>query len=195
MRKIIPQKDYGTCERNVQLLIDESFAEKVIPADDSVRLLDKIVEEMDLRALMRAYNSHGRPPATPPRTMLKIVLYAYMEHNLSSRKIKSCCERDIHYIWLLDGEPAPSHFEIARFRSQRLGVCAKEIFHQLVTMLQSFDSIGGGLRCGEARLQFSPVPFARTAQGYDRDAASGNELQHKQTACQDSAKPNRHAVV
>ena len=65
----------------MQLKIDESFAERMIPANDSVRLLDKIVEEMDLSALMRAYDSHGRPPATPPRTMLKVVLYAAMEHN------------------------------------------------------------------------------------------------------------------
>ena len=125
----------------MQLLIDESFAEKVIPADDSVRLLDKIVEEMDLRALMRAYHSHGRPPATPPRTMLKIVLYAYMEHNHSSRKIKSSCERDINYVWLLNGAPVPSHFEIARFRSQRLAECAEEIFQQLVTMLHQMGEI------------------------------------------------------
>ena len=55
MKTIIPQKDYGTCERNVQLKIDEIFAEifaeKVIQADDSVRLLDEIVEGMDLRVL------------------------------------------------------------------------------------------------------------------------------------------------
>lgn len=76
----------------MQLKIDESFAEKVIPANDSVRLLDKIVEGMDLSALMRAYNAHGRPPATPPRTMLKIMLYAAMERNYSSRKIKSSAE-------------------------------------------------------------------------------------------------------
>ena len=42
--------------------IDESFAERYIPADDSVRRLDRIVEEMDLSALMRAYDSYGRPP-------------------------------------------------------------------------------------------------------------------------------------
>ena len=96
MQQHLPQKDYGTCDRNVQLKIDESFAEKEIPANDSVRLLDKIVEGMDLSALMRAYDSHGRPPATPPRTMLKIVLYAAMEHNYSSRKIKSSCERDMN---------------------------------------------------------------------------------------------------
>ena len=125
----------------MQLKIDEIFAEKVIPANDSVRLLDRIVEGMDLRALMRAYDSHGRPPATPPRTMLKIVLYAGMEHIYSSRKIKSSCERDINYIWLLDGVPAPSHFEIARFRSKRLTECAEEIFAQLVTGLREMGEI------------------------------------------------------
>ena len=125
----------------MQLKIDESFAEKVIPADDSVRLLDRVIEEMDLQALMRAYDPHGRPPATPPRTMLKIVLYASMEHIYSSRKIQSSCERDINFIWLLDGAPAPSHFEIARFRSRRLAQCAEELFSQLVKKLYEMGEI------------------------------------------------------
>ena len=56
MKNTLPQKNYGTYERNVQLLIDERFAEKVIPANDSVRLLDRIVEEMDLSELERAYD-------------------------------------------------------------------------------------------------------------------------------------------
>ena len=125
----------------MQLKIYESFAERYIPADDSVRLLDRVVEEMDLRALMRAYDSHGRPPATPPRTMLKVILYAAMEHNYSSRKIKSSCERDMNYIWLLNGAPAPSHFEIARFRSKRLAECADELFSQLVHHLHGIGEI------------------------------------------------------
>lgn len=125
----------------MQLKIDESFAERNIPAGDSVRLLDKIVEEMDLSALMRAYDSHGRPPATPPRTMLKVVLYATMEHNYSSRKIKSSCERDMNYIWLLNGCPAPSHFEIARFRSKRLAECVDELLSQLVHHLHGIGEI------------------------------------------------------
>jgi hypothetical protein len=49
----------------VQQKIDESFAEKVIPADDSVRLQDKIVERMNLRALWSTYDARGRKPATP----------------------------------------------------------------------------------------------------------------------------------
>ena len=141
MKNKLSHGDYGTCKQNVQLKNDESFAERYIPADDSVRLLDKIVEGMDLSALMRAYDSHGRPPATPPRTMLKIVLYAAMEHNYSSRKIKSSCERDMNYIWLLNGAAAPSHFEIARFRSKRLAECADELFSQLVHHLHEMGEI------------------------------------------------------
>ena len=141
MKNTLPQKDYGTCKRNVQLKIDESFAEKVIPANDSVRLLDEIVERMNLKALWSTYDVRGRKPATPPRIMLKILMYAGMESNYSSRKIHTACERDINYIWLLEGYPAPSHFEIARFRSQRLAKCADELFAQLVTMLHEMGEI------------------------------------------------------
>lgn len=82
----------------MQLKIDEVFAEKIIPADDSVRLLDQIVEEMDLTPLMRAYERRGRRPATDPSILLKILLYANMEHIYSSRNIASACKRDINFI-------------------------------------------------------------------------------------------------
>ena len=133
--------NYGTSRRNVQLKIDEFFAEKAIPANDSVRLLDEIVEEMDLSPLHRAYKRTGRRPATNPATMLKILLYANMEHIYSSRKIQSACQRDINFIWLLDGAPAPSHNEIARFRSIRLAECGEELFYQLVRKLGELGEI------------------------------------------------------
>ena len=134
-------KDYGTSRRNVQLLIDESFAEKVIPANDSVRLLDNVVEEMDLTPLWRAYDVRGRKPATAPSTMLKILLYANMENIYSSRAIESACKRDINFIWLLNGSKAPNYHEIARFRSKRLPECAEELFVQLVMQLKKIGEI------------------------------------------------------
>ena len=125
----------------MQLLIDESFAEKVIPADDSVRLLDRIVEEMDLQQLERAYDARGRKPATISSTMFKILVYANMEGIYSSRRIQTACQRDINFIWLLNGAPAPSYHEIARFRSQRLSQCAEELFFQLVEKLADYGEI------------------------------------------------------
>ena len=101
MKKIFTGNNYRTFSRDVQLKIDENVAEKVIPADDSVRLLDQIVEEMDKTPLKRAYNRHGRRPATAPSTLLKILLYANMENIFSSRDIEKACKRDINFIWLL----------------------------------------------------------------------------------------------
>lgn len=132
---------YDTEKRNVQLKIDEVFAEKVIPADDSVRLLDKIMEGIDTTALMRAYKRTGRRPATNPDTMLKLVVYANMEGVTSSRAIATACARDINYIWLLNGEKAPNHSEIARFRSKRLTECGEELFYQLVGKLARLGEI------------------------------------------------------
>ena len=125
----------------MQLLIDESFAERIIPENDSVRLLDKIVEEMDLRPLMRAYDVRGRKPATEPATMLKVLLYANMEGIYSSRSIQSACKRDINFIWLLNGAPAPSYHEIARFRSNRLSQCAEELFFRIIEKLNELGEI------------------------------------------------------
>lgn len=141
MKSNITGKDYRITNRVVQLKIDECFAENIIPADDSVRLLDQIVEEMDLTPLMRAYSEHGRKPATTPSTMLKVLLYANMEKIYSSRNIASACMRDINFIWLLNGASAPNHHEIARFRSKRLPECAEELFFQLVNRLKETGEI------------------------------------------------------
>lgn len=141
MRNHFTSTYYRTKDRNVQLLIDESFAEREIPANDSVRLLDEIVEEMDLSPLERAYEVRGRKPATAPSTMLKIVLYANMENIYSSRKIESACHRDINFMWLLNGAPAPNWHEISRFKSKRLAVCAEELFFGLTEKLKGLGEI------------------------------------------------------
>ena len=119
----------------MQLKIDEAFAERVIPANDSVRLLEQTVEEMDLRPLWSTYKRLGRKPATHPVTLLKVLLYANMEGIYSSRDIESACKRDINFIWLLNGAKAPNHHEIARFRSQHLPTCAELLFYTLVKLL------------------------------------------------------------
>ena len=74
-------------------------------------------------------------------TMLKVVWYAIMKHNYSSRKIRRACRQDINYIRLVDGAPAPSHFEIAWFRSSHLSERVCERFSQLVDMLYEMGKV------------------------------------------------------
>lgn len=125
----------------MQLKIDEIFAEKIIPSNDSVRLLDQTVEEMDLTPLMRAYKRNGRPAATDSVTMFKILLYANMEGIYSSHAIEKACQRDINFIWLLNGAKAPNYHAICRFRKQHLRNCAEEMFNQLVKHLANIGEI------------------------------------------------------
>ena len=127
--------------RNIQLLISEDFAERIIPENDSVRLLDEIIDDLDLSCIYRTYSHLGRKCATSPRTLLKILIYANMEGIYSSRAIESSCKRDINFIWLLNGEKAPNYHEIARFRSNRLNRCSENLFYQLVSKLSDLGEI------------------------------------------------------
>lgn len=125
----------------MQLKIDEAFAEREIPANDSVRLLDQTVEEMDLSPLWSTYKRTGRKPATDPVTLLKVLLYANMEGIYSSRDIEKACARDMNFIWLLNGAKGPNYHEIARFRSKRLAECGEALFYQLVKKLAGMGEI------------------------------------------------------
>lgn len=141
MKNNTHESNYYTNSRDLQLLIDESFAEKVIPENDSVRLLDKIVEEMDLSALYGTYAYTGRPTAIPPSTTLKLMLYASMEGIRAPRQIQKRCQRDIHYIWLLDGAPAPEFNHFERFRRDHLSRCGDELLSQIVQKLAGLGEI------------------------------------------------------
>ena len=92
--------NYSTFSRNVQLKIDDFFAEKIIPENDSVRLLEEITETIK-EPLERVFKRTGRNYGTSPKIMLNIILYAAMEKVYSSRDIEERCKRDINYIWLL----------------------------------------------------------------------------------------------
>ena len=121
--------------------MDGFEAEKIIPANDSVRLLDEKMEGLNYQGLTRAYSRTGRKPATNPITLFKILIYGAMDGRYSSRSLASACRRDINYIWLLGDEKAPNHSEIARFRSKRLPECAEDLFYQVIQMLGELGEI------------------------------------------------------
>jgi len=115
--------------------------EVIVPTDDAVRLLDRIVEGMDISELEAAYSKLGRKPVAPPMIMTKIMFYAYMEERYSSRKIQKSCERDINFMWLLAGNPAPSHKTISEFRRHKLGAVIEKLFYQFVEILYELGEV------------------------------------------------------
>ena len=125
------QKDYTLNEEGYQLKLPLNI-ETIIPEDDSVRLLSQFVEAMDLTDL---YSTYERINSVSPRTLLKIVLYSYMNGDYSSRSMELNCKRNINFMFLLEGAPAPDHATFARFRSIRFAPCSKRILAEMSNTL------------------------------------------------------------
>ena len=71
------------------------YLEGLISEDESVRLLSHELEELDYALLYQAYSTKGRNPAVVPKTMSKILTYAYSQNIYSSRRIETACRRDV----------------------------------------------------------------------------------------------------
>jgi transposase len=100
-----------------------------------VRVVDQVVESINIQPLLKAYNKEGNP-AYHPKMLLKVMLYAYMTNIYSSRKIELALRENINFMWLT-GMTIVDHNTINRFRSNKLKDSFKEIFKQVVLMLAS----------------------------------------------------------
>ena len=136
---ILLHKNYTLNEEGYQLKLPLNL-ETIIPVDDSVRLLSQFVEAMDLTDL---YSTYERINTVSPRTLLKIVLYSYMNGDYSSRSMELNCKRDINFMYLLEGKPVPDHATFARFRSIHFAPCAKRILAEMSGLLYELGEISG----------------------------------------------------
>ena len=135
-------KDYTRWSGNYQLVLPLNI-EYLIPDDDSVRLLSQFIERMFLGDLYRTYCREGRENEPTPRQLLKIMLYAYMNHIYSSRGIENACRRDINFMWLLEGAAVPDHATIARFRSLHFAPCAERVMAEVSEFLYGMGELSG----------------------------------------------------
>lgn len=138
--KKLHHKNYTELGRSYQLVLPLNL-EGLVPDDDSVRLLSHELEDLDYSLLYQAYSAKGRNPAVDPKTMFKILTYAYSQNIYSSRKIESACRRDINFMWLLAGSKAPDHTTIARFRTGFLASACEDLFYQMVRRLAEYGEL------------------------------------------------------
>lgn len=136
----IYHKNYTEFGESYQLVLPLNL-EGLVPDDDSVRLLSHELEELDYTLLYQAYSAKGRNPAVDPKTMFKILTYAYSQNIYSSRKIEKACHRDINFLWLLAGQKAPDHSTIARFRTGYLLYACEDLFYQMVRRLSKMGEL------------------------------------------------------
>lgn len=91
-----------------------------IPAGHVARVIDEAVELLDFSAIEGRFHHRGAgAPAYHPKMLLKLLIYGYLTHRFSSRKMSAACRDDLAMMWLAQLEH-PKHSTIAEFRQQHL---------------------------------------------------------------------------
>ena len=110
-----------------------------IPKGDFVFKVAEICKELDYTELFNTYVRKWRK--VNPVTLFEILVFGYMEHLYSGRDIEKACRTDIRFMWLLNGEPAPSHATISRFQDERLTEAIEGLFYQFVEKLYELGEV------------------------------------------------------
>lgn len=108
--------------------------EELVPAGHPVRIVKQVVDQVDVKPINRKYKGGGAS-SFHPRLMLKLLVYGYLTNTYSSRKLEDQAAQNVHFMWLL-GMKKPDHNTINRFRSEKLSGVLKQIFSQIVLLLQ-----------------------------------------------------------
>lgn len=128
IKKSIVFKEY--CPQ--QLLLLPPSVEELIPSTHLVRVVNEVVDRMDITELINLYEGGGTS-AYHPRMLLKVLLYAYCIKIYTGRKIARALGQDIHFFWL-SGMSRPDFRTINTFRSSK----AKEVIEMLFSSMLVF---------------------------------------------------------
>jgi len=116
-----------------QLSLLPASLEELIPPNHVVRLVNDVIEQLDIDAILKKYKGGGSS-SFHPKLMLKILIYGYLSNIYSSRKIEAAVQSNIHFMWLA-GMQTPDHNTINRFRTDKLKGVLKEVFSQVVMLM------------------------------------------------------------
>lgn len=118
------------------------FAENIfdkIAADHPVRLVNEVVNNLDIEHIVEQYKGGGTT-SFHPRMMIKVLFYAYLSNTYSCRKIEKALQENIHFMWL-SGNSLPDYRTINYFRGKRLKGHIQQLFADVVRMLHELQYV------------------------------------------------------
>ena len=80
-----------------QVILFPTRLDEHISEDSPVRLVSKIVNELDISAITKSYKPDGSL-GYDPKIMLKILFYSYLSNIYSCRKMESALTESIHFM-------------------------------------------------------------------------------------------------
>lgn len=116
-----------------QVMLLPPSIEEMIPENHIVRTANKVIQTMNIEALIKTYKGGGRS-SYDPLMLLKVLVYAYIMKIYSSRRIAKALREDINFMWI-SGMQRPDFRTINNFRSGRLKEVIDKVFSSMIIFL------------------------------------------------------------
>jgi transposase len=130
-------KPYTNNKIQIEILFDET----ILPGTVEHTINEMVEHEIDTSCFVRHYkNDQGGASAYDPKLLLKVVLYAYSQGIISSRKIAECCRTDMKCIALAGG--ARPHFTTLASFISGMDQEIDQIYLDVLAVCDRLDLIG-----------------------------------------------------
>jgi transposase len=117
-----------------QLLLLPPDLRQWLPPDHLALYVSDIVEQLDLSAILDAYEEGRGQPPYHPQLMVKLLIYGYCVGKMSARKIEKATYDEIAFR-VLSANQQPDHASIAEFRKRHLAALA-QLFVQVLQLCE-----------------------------------------------------------
>lgn len=132
MGKITTKAVFKQYQPSQSLLLPQSL-EELIPAHHLVRVMNMVVDKMDLTAIINKYQGGGTS-SYHPRMLLKVLLYGYCMKIYTGRRLARAIREDVNFMWLA-AYNRPDFRTINLFRSGPLKDTIEELFKSMLVFL------------------------------------------------------------
>ncbi|HYV94343.1 MAG TPA: IS1182 family transposase [Chitinophagales bacterium] len=132
MPKITTKAVFKTYSPDQPQLLPQSLEDLIAP-DHLVRVVRRVIDQMDTTAMVNQYPGGGSS-AYNPVMMIKVILYAYAIGICTGRKIARALRQDVTFLWLA-AYNQPDFRTINEFRSGKLKQTIDELFKSMLMFL------------------------------------------------------------
>lgn len=123
----------------LQHVLEANCLDELLPPDHRVRHVWTFVEGLNLDELERRVKSRGSgagAPATSPRVLLALWLYACLDGVGSARELARLCEQHMAYRWLC-GRVGVNHHTLSDFRGSSVDFLDRLLSDMVAALVQS----------------------------------------------------------
>lgn len=132
MGKITTKASFKGYDQGQILLLPPSL-EEMIPQNHLVRVVNQVVDQLDLSSIINQYEGGGTS-AYHPKMLVKVLLYGYAMKIYTGRKIAKALAQDTTFMWLAAFN-RPDFRTLNLFRSGILKETIEDLFKALLLFL------------------------------------------------------------